>query len=299
LTRENFDEVLLGRVDRSRPGRISQAAGGTLLLLRVDKLEPSLGERLERIAAEITAGRLGGRCRVISTSVHSPEDLVRREGFSPRLGEILGERVVRIPMLRERVEDIPVLVRQFLREASEEFDRAIESIDDEAMESLLSYSWPGNVKELKILVEHVVMTAPGKSITVGDLLIPRKSCGTQRAAGESPGPGGARVEVLREGSAGADSRSRPEEMSAAEEFVGDPAGGLRYQKSLRGRVVVYGQGLHSGVKTGLTLSPMPPGSGILFGHITSGGSVPALIQNVKSTEFSTCLMGNAASASTI
>jgi UDP-3-O-acyl N-acetylglucosamine deacetylase len=62
---------------------------------------------------------------------------------------------------------------------------------------------------------------------------------------------------------------------------------------------MYGQGLHSGVKTGLTLSPLPPGSGILFGHITAEGTVPAVLHNVESTEFSTCLKGNGSPARTI
>jgi len=62
---------------------------------------------------------------------------------------------------------------------------------------------------------------------------------------------------------------------------------------------MYGQGLHSGVKTGLTLSPLPPGSGILFGHITSGGTVPAVLRNVESTELATCLRANGSSVRTI
>lgn len=62
---------------------------------------------------------------------------------------------------------------------------------------------------------------------------------------------------------------------------------------------MYGQGLHSGSKTGLTLSPLPPGSGILFGHITSAGTVPAILSNVESTELATCLRSNGTSARTI
>ena len=61
----------------------------------------------------------------------------------------------------------------------------------------------------------------------------------------------------------------------------------------------YGQGLHSGVKTGLTISPLPPFSGILFGHINSGGTLPAVLSNVESTELSTCLRRDGLAARTI
>ena len=85
---------------------------------------------------------------------------------------MLAQRIIRLPTLREHAEDIPLFVDHFLKEAIEEFDRDIDGTDDEAMARLLSYSWPGNVKELKILIEHVVMTAPGPHITANDLLIP-------------------------------------------------------------------------------------------------------------------------------
>jgi UDP-3-O-acyl N-acetylglucosamine deacetylase len=62
---------------------------------------------------------------------------------------------------------------------------------------------------------------------------------------------------------------------------------------------MYGHGLHSGTKTGLTLSPLPPCAGILFGHITSEGTVPAILDNVESTEFSTSLKSNGSLARTI
>ncbi len=76
-------------------------------------------------------------------------------------------------------------------------------------------------------------------------------------------------------------------------------GPFHHQKTLRGRVVMYGQGLHSGAKTGLTISPLPPFSGIVFGHITSGGTVSALLSNVDSTGYSTCLQHDGLIARTI
>jgi UDP-3-O-acyl N-acetylglucosamine deacetylase len=303
LTEANLNEVLNGKANAARRGRIAEAAGGTLLLVRVDRLQASLGPRLAELVKGIastgsTSGSTGGRrARVVCTSVHEPADLVTEHGFPEELSGILGRRVIRIASLRERAADIPILVDQFLREASEEFDRGIEGIDGEAMKRLLEYPWPGNVKELKILVEHVVMTAPGDRITVGDLLIPGlgdqdRGVRVVRAGGSDAGTA---VESNRRDSGlGADGGD-----SAAGGTSPQSDGEFRHQKSLRGRVVMYGQGLHSGVKTGLTLSPLPPGSGILFGHITSGGAVPAILGNVQSTEFSTCLTANGTSARTI
>ena len=75
--------------------------------------------------------------------------------FPAELGEVLGERIIRLPSLSERPEDIPQFVEHFLSEAKDEFERDITAADDSAMERLLAYSWPGNIKELKILIEHV------------------------------------------------------------------------------------------------------------------------------------------------
>jgi len=308
LDHENFDEIMLGKNDapnRQRPGKILQASAGTLLLSRIDRLRSDLRSRLTEMLHryQTTLGKpsraLRSRGRIIATSVHDPETLVRDHGFPSELAGALAQRVIRVPSLGERPEDIPLFVGRFLREATEEFDRDISGIDDEATAQLINYAWPGNVKELKILVEHVVMTAPGPRITVNDLLIPREAHGPASedsvpAASESsmtaPEPG--LIDTRRLYSA------EPGERTL-EAIAVENSSRVRWQKTLRGRVVMYGQGLHSGVKTGLTLSPLPPGSGILFGHITSEGTVPAVLHNVESTELSTCLRGNGSSARTI
>jgi len=298
LNEDNIEEVMLGKGDDHgglRQGKIRQASGGTLLLVRVDRLEPSLWKKLAdllraRVAAS-SRGRTGQgtRFRLISTSISGPDTLAREQGFPSDLAEMLGQRIIRVPNLRDRSEDIPLLVDHFLQEAVAEFDRTISDADSEALDRLMSYAWPGNVKELKILIEHVVMTAPGPLITAADLLIPgEKELATDR---EESRP---RVTVEDDivSVAGGPSKSGGENSPAAE-------GPFRQQRTLRGSVVMYGQGLHSGVKTGLTLSPLPPSAGILFGHITSGGTVAAVLQNVESTDLSTCLKSNGSLARTI
>jgi UDP-3-O-acyl N-acetylglucosamine deacetylase len=308
LDSANFNEIMRGRDDgpnRHRPGKLLQASTGTLLLSRIDRLGSDLWSQLGQLLLRFqpTSGNAGSALRpqgrIVSTSVYDPQVLVRDHGFPSELAVALSQRVIRIPSLKERPEDIPVFVDHFLREARDEFDRDIAGIDDEATANLMNYAWPGNVKELKILVEHVVMTAPDPRITINDLLIPRE--------GHGRAPDRHVSEVLQSSTAA----SAPVLVNKhpvyggeqAEKDAGVSAAGksrqVRRQKTLRGRVVMYGQGLHSGVKTGLTLSPLPPGSGILFGHITSEDTVPAVLHNVESTEFSTCLKGNGSSARTI
>ena len=303
LTSDNIDEELVGKADtsgRSRAGKLSQAQGGSLLLVRVDRLAAPLRTRLADILEshgqqEARPGLPPAqRARILSTSISDPDTLVRNDGFPENLARILSQRIVRIPTLHERVDDVPLFVEHFLEEAAEEFEREITGVDDPAMARLLGYSWPGNVKELKVLIEHMVMTAPGPLITVSDLLIP----------GESDDQGGnaikgATIQRTDERAPGPDTSIHgvsPVNDSASDRQESGP---FRLQKTLRGRVVMYGQGLHSGNKTGLTLSPLPPSTGILFGHITSGGTVPAVLSNVESTDFSTSLRSNGSLARTI
>lgn len=298
LTAENLQEAILGK--KASPGAASrQLRGSTLLLVRVDRLDKALRAPLtlllkENYVSEPHSGaRPAAEFRIVSTAVSDPETLVGGDGFPLELADLLAQRIVRLPTLRERPEDIPLFIAHFLKEAVEEFDRNILAADNDAMERLLSYSWPGNVKELKILIEHVVMTAPGPSITVNDLLIPMSAgvldsledtlAAAGRAARKAPPEARTPVSVP--------SRATLSDAAAADSLL--------HQTTLRGRVVMYGQGLHSGVKTGLTLSPLPPSSGILFGHITSAGTVPAVLTNVESTEFSTCLKRNGLLARTI
>lgn len=308
LTGENIDELLLGKNNGSAPprqGKIADATDGTLLLVRIDRLSAEAGPRLAEIL-RAHAGQQQGQSRtvapmrIISTSGVDPRHLVEQNLVSADLAELLGQRVIQVPSLRERTEDVPLFAAHFLMEAAEEFERTVSGLDHDAEARLLDYAWPGNVKELKILMEHVVMTAPGPHITTNDLLIP----GDQAA---TPAPGEARGRQAAD-AAGLKQAPRAAEVPAGEStgpnrivsFTFERQGAfVRHQKTLRGRVVMYGQGLHSGVKTGLTLSPLPPSAGILFGHITSGGTVPALLSHVESTELCTSLRQNGSMAKTI
>ena len=296
LTEANIEEVLLGRRNASTKasiGKLAQAAGGSLLLVRVDRLEKDLKLRLTEILRNCltpdgATGLSGSRFRVISTSIEDPDTLVRDERLTEGLTEILAQRVIRIPTLKERGQDIPLFAGHFLKEAAAEFEKEIIGADDEAVERLMAYPWPGNIKELKILMEHVVMTAPGPRITVNDLLMPTEP-GIH--APLSRISAGAPQVVLQAPIGTSVGKATPERLSES--------GILRHQKTLRGSVVMYGQGLHTGEKTGLTLLPLPPFSGIVFGHITTDETVLAVLEKVDSTGFSTSLKSNGTFARTI
>ncbi len=298
LNESNIEEVLLGRRNASSKasiGKLAQAERGSLLLVRVDRLEKGLRPRLTEILRDYLnpdgSTRLSGsRFRVISTSISDPETLIRDERLPAQLAEILAQRVIRIPTLKEREQDIPLFAGYFLKEAAAEFEKEIVGADDEVMRRLMAYPWPGNIKELKVLIEHVVMTAPGPRITVSDLLMPAEP-GIQ-AIVSRVSVGEPRVDLQA---------PTGEPVGTAVRGYDTPAekGLLRHQKTLRGSVVMYGQGLHTGEKTGLTLFPMPPFSGIVFGHITTDETVLATLDKVDSTGFSTCLKGNGTVVRTI
>jgi UDP-3-O-[3-hydroxymyristoyl] N-acetylglucosamine deacetylase len=309
LDERMLEESIFGKTGASGPvrsRRSAKAKSGTLLLVRLDRLEPRLSPRVAEIVRNHLDPETGNLIlpewdlRIISTSIQDPDSLVAEEDFPLELADVLARRLIRIPTLAERKKDIPLYVDHFLKEAVEEFDREITGVDQEAMERLMGYSWPGNVKELKILIEHVVMTAPGPHITAGDLLIPTDDRPVYNGGGDAVSGLAMSVgEPLRNtpsGRHGGDGAGLTEESSG----LALPAdGSFRFQKTLRGRVVMYGQGLHSGIKTGLTLSPLATSSGIIFGHITSGDTVHAVLDNVDSTELATCLRASGSTARTI
>jgi UDP-3-O-[3-hydroxymyristoyl] N-acetylglucosamine deacetylase len=305
LEERNLEEssLIKGFFAGNTPSRRgAKAKSGTLLLVRVDRLEPHLRPRLVELLRKYMNTETGNlvlpewELRIISTSIQDPETLVAEEAFPAELADLLGKRVIRIPPLAERKKDIPLYVDHFLKEAVEEFDREITGADQEAMGRLMGYSWPGNVKELKILIEHVVMTAPGPRITVGDLLIPADDRHARSGVGVTVSSLTLSASEPLERSRSADGSARIADVAAAARMDDDSR---RYQKTLRSRVVMYGQGLHSGMKTGLTLSPLAASSGVIFGHITSGDTVHAVLSNVDSTDLATCLRSNGSSARTI
>src|SRR5467141_2403071 len=159
-----------------RIGRFEQANGGTIFLDEVAEIDPSIQVKLLRVMSEERAfERVGGNqtlradVRLIAATNKNLETLVRQGRFRDDLFFRLNVVRITMPPLRERKEDIPLLVRGFLRHFAKANDKKIVDLTTEAMNALLTYNWPGNVRELRTAIEHGVVMAAGPKITLRDL----------------------------------------------------------------------------------------------------------------------------------
>jgi two-component system nitrogen regulation response regulator GlnG len=161
--------------DARRIGRFEQADGGTLFLDEIGDMSTALQTRLLRVLAESEFYRVGGQTSVnvdVRVIAATNQDLARavEEG---RFREDLYHRlnVIRIntPPLRQRRQDIPVLLGHYLEDAAQELDVPAKSLNSEAMEILQGYDWPGNVRQLVNATRRMTVTAPGGVIAAIDI----------------------------------------------------------------------------------------------------------------------------------
>ena len=159
-----------------RIGRFEQANGGTLFLDEIAEIDPSTQVKLLRVMSEERAfERVGGNqtlradVRLIAATNKNLEQLVREGKFRDDLFFRLNVVRITMPPLRERKEDIPILVRGFLRHFCKQNNKPLLDLAPDAMDALLTYDWPGNVRELRTAIEHGVVMATGSKITLRDL----------------------------------------------------------------------------------------------------------------------------------
>jgi two-component system, NtrC family, response regulator AtoC len=163
-----------GAMER-RVGRFEQAAGGTLFLDEIGEIDSNIQVKLLRALDPGVFERVGGNqsiladVRLIAATNRDLATLVREEKFREDLYYRLNVVQIRVPPLRERKEDIPLLANAFLKEICERDGKAFRPLSPEAMEALLRYDWPGNVRELKGAIDSGVTLAIGNQITVRDL----------------------------------------------------------------------------------------------------------------------------------
>ena len=165
----------------SRPGRFERADGGTLFLDEIGDLPASAQAKLLRVLQEGEIERLGDQktrrinVRVVAATNANLQDLVKEGRFRSDLYYRLNAYQIVIPPLRERKQDIPLLAKHFLAKHSAIHGKKLRGFTDKAKRALLSYSWPGNIRELQNAVERGVILAPsGTRIEVGHLFM---SCG--------------------------------------------------------------------------------------------------------------------------
>ena len=159
----------------TRRGLIEEAQGGTVFLDEINTLSPSLQVKLLRVLQERVVRRVGGReniqidIRLVSASNQDLEEAAKRGEFRQDLFYRLNVVPVRLPDLRDRREDIPLLVLHFLQKFAQQHGEPPRRFANEAMRVLMTHAWPGNVRELENAVEHALTMGRGEILLSEDL----------------------------------------------------------------------------------------------------------------------------------
>ncbi|KAB2325450.1 nitrogen regulation protein NR(I) [Betaproteobacteria bacterium SCN1] len=158
-----------------RRGRFEQADGGTLFLDEIGDMPAELQTRLLRVLADGQFYRVGGHTpikvnvRVIAATHQDLEVRVREGLFREDLFHRLNVIRLRLPALRERREDIPLLVRHFMQKSARELGVEAKGVSDAAVKTLIALPWSGNVRQLENVCHYLTVMAPGQVVEAGDL----------------------------------------------------------------------------------------------------------------------------------
>lgn len=160
---------------KDKIGRFQRADGGTIFLDEIGDISPRMQLRLLRVLQEREFERVGDsmpikvNVRVIAATNKSLREKVKRDEFREDLYYRLKVVEIPLPPLRERREDIPLLVAAFLKKFNVKLHKEISAVSAEVQQMLLAHDWPGNVRELEHILEHAFILCRGGTITVGDL----------------------------------------------------------------------------------------------------------------------------------
>lgn len=175
LEGELFGNVVL---EESRPGKLELANSGTLFLDEVEKIPHHLQIRLAEALATGKTRRAGEEvlrpvdARIIAACDSDVKRLAERGAFDSRLYDVIGRAVVKMPPLRARKEDIPLLAEHIIDELAVQHNMLKKTLTDEAAQLLISYEWPGNIKQLQGVVEQAFFNTAGEKINAADIILP-------------------------------------------------------------------------------------------------------------------------------
>jgi two-component system NtrC family response regulator len=170
-----YEKGAFSGATRRKPGRFELAEGGTLFLDEVTEMSPKSQVDLLRVLEQREYRRVGGEellrtdARVIAASNKDIRPLVAHGRFREDLYYRLNVVPIIVPPLRDRRDDIPLLVEHFLEQFCERHRREPKRVAGETMQFLVGHSWPGNVRQLRNLIERLVITVDGPVIHAADL----------------------------------------------------------------------------------------------------------------------------------
>ncbi len=158
-------------------GLFEQAENGTLFLDEINSMDINLQSKLLRVLQDKLVRRIGGKenikinCRIITALNRNPLDEIKRNCLRNDLFYRLSTTYIQIPPLRERPEDITILLKHFLRKYNSIYNRKVESISDDLLNTLQNYEWPGNVRELDNFVENSLINVgpQTKQLTINNI----------------------------------------------------------------------------------------------------------------------------------
>ena len=194
MSPDRVEEELFGsEVDgATRPGLLEHAHGGTLFLDEIADMPLTTQGKILRVLTDQSYQRIGGQrpvkvdVRVLSATARNLTEEIAGGRFREDLFYRLNVVPVRIPPLRERREDIPEMVNYFLARFAAERHMSTPSMSDEAMAALQAHDWPGNVRQLRNIIERTIILAPGDRVACIDVdLLPPEVLENQNAMGGS------------------------------------------------------------------------------------------------------------------
>jgi transcriptional regulator with GAF, ATPase, and Fis domain len=186
---------------KDKVGRFELASGGTLFLDEIGDINLDVQTKLLRVLQEMTFERVGSSepinvdVRIIAATNQNLERLMREGKFREDLFYRLNVITIRTPPLRERREDVYELALHFLKVYSQRSGKTITQIDEEALEALKAYDWPGNIRELENVIERAVVLVEGPVVTLQELpdelvrSLDQVQSTVERSENGAPGPG--------------------------------------------------------------------------------------------------------------